>query len=309
MIIKILLLLGVLLTTSCDSRLPGKKATSVSTAGRRVLSYGFEDFVGYDGNNSPAPKYIFSIPDVGTWANHVASTRVISSCGGKSAYSGNYFFHVQTNQTHLDSCLEGTATTTNAYSVIGTDYTLPFGEKESTTLNTVITENGVFLRFRLRTTDDWSAINVDTEHGHSVDYGEGMKFIRWAIGSQSYSDSNTVLIRALNDGDSATPSFGIYDNGNPGSTFYQPTINWQDGNWHSFGLKITRQSVGVYHISIFLDDWEAANTPLGEKTVTMPTPGDGNYYGVILVANWSAQYPSELMGFDFDDIEIFGYEQ
>ncbi len=53
----------------------------------RVISYGFEDWSGINGNNSPGAGYIYSTNYESYWLNHYTSTKVVSS----NTFCGNAF--------------------------------------------------------------------------------------------------------------------------------------------------------------------------------------------------------------------------
>ena len=67
---------------------------SLSVAGERVMSYGFEDWTG---DAVTTPGYIFSASYPGTWKAHESQTEVVSGgrgCGGRTAHAGKYYWHM-----------------------------------------------------------------------------------------------------------------------------------------------------------------------------------------------------------------------
>lgn len=266
----------------------------------KILDYGFEDWEGYDGNNSPADGYIYSHPDTTVWGNHMNASIVTSggaNCGGNTAYSGTYYQHIQFSGSH-DTCL-GSGGAVNSNNNFGYNGTYPSGTKDTTHFGTLLTGDEVWLRFRFRVTNDWTSAQT------TIDNGGGLKFIRWGIGNDYHDDDSAILVKLLNDGDDTYPQFGIYDNGVANTAYYTPSVNWQDGNWHSFALYVNRTATETYVVSIYLDDWDMESTALATRSTTVSDEGNGSYYFAAFAGNWSAQTPTNLMGMDFDDIEVW----
>ncbi len=273
----------------------------------KIIEYGFEDWIGFDGENSPAAGYIFTTPtgDAGGWGDHLSSTIGTTggiNCNGNTAFAGSYYQHVQTSSNHIDPCLGKTADTTNVRDYIGANYSRPLGEHDTSYFGSLLTGDTAVLRFHFRTTDDWSSDSNDV-----IDAGGGMKFIRWAVGSDVIGDDNNILIKARFDEDLPYPRIGIFDRADNSVTYGTHSVNWQDGDWHSFAVKSVRDenTPGIYQVSIYLDDWNMLS-PILVKSTTVPDYGDGFYHRVCLVANWSGvtNIPN-LCGMDFDTIEVW----
>jgi hypothetical protein len=262
-----------------------------SVNAEKLIDYGFEDWVGFNGTSPPAPGYIFTSPSLDTagWTEHINSTIVTTGgidCNNNTAYEGNYYQHVQTSSlAGVDNCLGGTAQTTNVRNYIGADYEYPdTGEHNTIHFGDIMTGDTAVIRFMFRVTDDWESLDNDI-----VDNGGGMKFIRWGIGDHFgdnvMGDSNNILIKLRYDYGEAYPRIGIYNDNDSGMTYGSHSINWQDGEWHAFGMKSVRGGVGEYSVSLYLDDWDM-NTPYVTKDTIVPDPGNGRYYRVNLVSNW-----------------------
>jgi hypothetical protein len=272
----------------------------------KLIDYGFEDWVGFSGTTSPAPGYIYTSPTENTsgWTQHINSTIVTTggtNCNNNTAHEGSYYQHVQTSTSNHDDCLGGTAQTTNVRNYIGVNYPYPnSGTHNTTHLGSVMTGDTAVIRFWFRVTDDWSSSANDVADG-----GGGLKFIRWAIGRDSVGDDNNILIKLRYDYGEEYPRIGIYDRGDNSVTYGSHNIDWQDGNWHAFGIKAVEDSPGTYTVSTYLDDWNMV-TPMHTRVTTVPDAGNGNYYRVSLVANWSgvSNIPN-LIGIDFDNIEVW----
>lgn len=270
--------------------------------GAQILSYGFEDWQGYDGNNSPAPGYIYTHSDANTWQIHHDSTTVTMggvACGGNSAYAGSYYHHVQFNDDTEDPCLGRIATSVNGRNNMGYNGSYPLGAHDTTHFGSLLTGPTAVLRFMFRTTDDWTSAQT------GIDGGGGLKFVRWAIGRNYFGDDNNILVKIRNDGGATYPRFGIFNRGDNSTTLFTPTVNWQDGNWHAFTLHVERTAPGAYDVTIYLDAWEMSGPPLGSVSTTVPSPEGGGYYSCSFGGNWSARHPPNLMGIDFDNIEVW----
>ncbi len=273
-----------------------------------ITDYGFEDWIGFNGSESPAPGYIFTSPGLAPsgWTEHINSTIVTTggvNCSNNTAYEGQYYQHVQFSGNYTDSCLGGTSQTTNVRDYMGANYSLPNGTRDNTHYGDLMTGDTAVLRFYFRTTDDWSSDTNDI-----IDGGGGMKFIRWAIGNDSVGDDNNVLIKVRFDEDQEFPRIGIYDRLGGrynGMTYGSHAIDWQDGEWHAFALKSVRTGAITFNVSIYLDDWDMV-TPFATRETSVPDAGNGGYYRVSLGANWSgvSNIPN-LIGMDFDKIEVW----
>lgn len=273
--------------------------TVPSGGGTLVIDYGFEDFVAYDGNNSPAPGYIFSTSSTTFWSRHINSTHVVqSSCD--TPYAGTYYHHTQWCTTVSDPCLGGTATYPNPYNQIGVNGTYPLGTKDTTDLDTAITSDTCLIRFYFRCSDDWTSAQT------GIDGGGGLKFVRM-YGNGGIGDDSTVLLKMRNDDDSTDPRLGIFDPSTSSTTMYSTGINYQDGDWHSVVFKGTRNndtnSANNATLSVWIDDWDMVGTPI-EQTITCPLLGDA--WGFIALGqNWSAMVPPNLMSMDVDKVEVW----
>ena len=273
-----------------------------SFAGTKVVDYGFEDWSGWNGVQSPAVGWIFSQPAESYFYDNSDSTIVVgggSSCDDNRPYNGQYYYHTQFNTSRTDPCLGRTASSLNHRMYIGYGGSYPTGTKDSAIFQEIVPSKTETLRFKFRVTGDWSSAQS------GIDEGGGMKFIRQAIGRSYFSDSNNILVKLLNDGDSTYPKFGIYNYGSNSTTYYTPKVNWQDGEWHSFTMKAVNTGSLEYTVSIYLDDWEMAGSPLGVRVVTMGSSESDGFYSISLNGNWSAKYPSNLMGMDFDNFEVW----
>jgi len=267
-----------------------------------ILSYGFEDWSEYNEYASPADKYIYTSPDEASWDDHSESTIVTQGgvdCGGNTAQSGSYYHHVQFNTTTNDTCLGRTGSSVNTRDYIGSNYAYPTGTRDNTHFGTVMTGPIGVIRFYMRVTDDWTSTQTN------IDNGGGMKFVRWAIGTDYVDDNNNVLIKVMNDSDDTYPRVGIFDPATTNTAYYTPSVNWQDSYWHSFSIKSVNNGGGSFTVSVYIDDWDMEDTPTAERDIDLVTPGNGYYYRCSMFGNWSAVYPVNLMGMDIDNIEVW----
>ena len=74
----------------------------VASAGTKIIDYGFEDWTG---DADTTPGYIFSTDYLTYWDRHKSGTEVISSCEGRTAYEGNYFWRKNFFEGANDPCL------------------------------------------------------------------------------------------------------------------------------------------------------------------------------------------------------------
>jgi hypothetical protein len=273
-----------------------------SIAANKVIDYGFEDFSGYDGNNAPGPGYIFSTSYQEYWQTHINSTHVISNCNGKTPYHGNYYFHAQFYTGAEDTCLGGVSSSVNTRGNIGVNLEYPLGLKDTTELRTDIKGNTLTIRLQFRVTGNWDSTNA------AIDGGGGHKFIR-VYGGDGSGDDSSAILKLLNDGDDSSPRMVFYLD-SIGNAYREVGVNWQDGNWHPIVLRITRnndtnESQNVT-MTVWVDDWDMQ----GDGVSVTGTAGDfGSAFShIALASNWSAQYPTSLLGYDIDDIEVWDGE-
>lgn len=271
-------------------------------AGTQIMSYGFEDWQGFNGNNSPAQGYIFSTDYESYWERHFTSTLVLESGACGSAFEGNYYHHTQFFTGGADPCLGRTATSINAATNMGYNGTYPLGTKNTTDFSQHITSSTITIRFYFRTTGAWTSVN------DAIDNGGGLKWIR--LYGAGTGDAASVLLKMLNDGDSTTPRLGIYNAGSPGYHWFTPGAYFQDGNWHSVVMRAVRNNDNNQPdnmtMTVWIDDWHMVGA--GHSfTYTVPALGD-HYTLCALNANWSAQYPVALMGMDIDLVEVWDGE-
>ncbi len=271
------------------------------SAGTKVIDYGFEDWTGDNGNVSPAPNYIFGTSYEGYWTNHRNGTEVVASgdnnCGGRTARSGNYYWHHNFYTGAVDDCLGTQPTSLNSANNIGKDYSFPTGEKNTFSLSS-IQSNIITIRFYFRVTGDWSSNQTD------LDGGAGLKFIR-LYGGDGAGDDSSMLLKILNTGDSSTPEFAI--GALSGYTFYNIPINWQDGNWHSVTMITTRNndtnSGNNITIQFWVDDWDGTGTGY-TRSINVADAGS-SYDHIAVMTNWSNRVPVNDLGLDMDDFEVW----
>jgi hypothetical protein len=271
-----------------------------SLAGTKIIDYGYEDWVGWDGDNSPAPGYIHTTDYAVYWQDHMNSTLVVTEnayCG--SAYEGSHYFHIQFNTAISDPCLGRTATTTNNKGSIGANGTYPLGSKDTTQFSS-ITSNTITIRFYFRTSGDW------TSNQATIDNGGGLKFIRLYAGDGAEDDSS-ILLKMTNDGDSTDPLLKYYNPSNYTLIDFRSGVNFQDGGWHSIVLRVVRNndtnSTDNITMTTWIDDWGMAGAGYS-GTITVPD-ADNNYTHMELAGNWSVQSADELMSMDIDKFEIW----
>jgi len=276
--------------------------------GTKVIDYGFEDFVAYSGTASPAPNYIFGTWTADKWTQQITGTHIVSTCGGLSAHSGSYFFHTQYHTDSVDTCTGAQPTSINHELNMGAgpDVYYPTGAHNTYDIATSMSgETELVFRFYMRTTGNWTSTQTGVD-GVSMDLGTGLKFIRQAIGTTYFGDDTTIDIKALNDDDSTDPQIGIY---RPRSTvvFFHPGVNWQDGDWHPFCYRVNNVGGGEYRVRLYLDDWDLSSDPFADYTITIPTPGDGDFDAISMNGNWSGTpcHPVDPMGIDFDSMELW----
>jgi len=262
-------------------------------AGNLILQYGFEDWTG-DANTTPG--YAISASASTYWANHVDSTQVIRNSA--SAYSGSHYLHRQFNTTLNDPLLGGTATSINDHGNFGLGGTYPQGSGNKIRLSNAITSNMITVRFRFRATDEWK--NQTSVNGYC-------KFFR--LYGTGGGDDNASAIVHLARGNNTNTIFFIYNpTGTSYGTGYYAGTDLQDGNWHSMCVQVVRNnntnSSNNVSVRVWWDNWNMSGAPLAERTITCTSFGSA--FGYFQIAqNWSAKYPSTLMGLDIDDIEIW----
>ena len=274
--------------------------TSTSFA-TKILDYGFEDFDAYNGGASPADGYIFTHTEASLWTTHMGCTQVTqggASCSGNTAYAGSYYLHTGYHSGATDSCL-GAVGRVNSIASFGLDGDYPTGTTNDVHFGTEMTEATAVWRFYFRVTDDWSSAANDV-----IDAGGGMKFLRVAIGGDFIDDNRNVLVKLRYDYGTSSPRIGIYD-GNANNTTYGTQGDWQDGEWHAFTVKSVRTGAGAYTVSIYLDDWDMESAPMHSRATIVPTPGDGSYGYAAVNGNWSAQFPVNTIGMDYDNFEVW----
>lgn len=198
-----------------------------------------------------------------------------------------------------DPCLGGVATSINDYGMIGIGGAYPVAYGNKTVLQDVTT-NVLTIRFWFRATDNWKS---QTGLGFS-------KFLR-VYGNEGTSDPSSLIVH-MNAGGTNT-QFHIFDpSGTNWSGWYGTTFtagaDVQDGNWHSMTTVITRNNdtngAGNVTAQVWFDDWNMVGRPQGVRTVTCSSFGNAFRYFQV-AQNWSNTKPTELMGIDFDDIEVW----
>lgn len=271
-----------------------------SLAASKIIDYGFEDWTG---DENTTPNYIYSSSASGYWADHTVSNQVkntSSDCGNRTAHTGTYYIHRQFNTSLTDSCLGGVAQSINDHGNIGLGGTYPSGSGDKTNLSAAITGNTLTFRVWFRVNGDWK-----TQSGMGL-----CKFFR-LYGTGGATDTATSIVH-VSAGNNTDTRFFIYDPGvEPasvyGTAFYSGS-DLQDGNWHSLSVKVVRNyddnRTGNVTTSVWFDDWDMAGEADGTRTITCSTFGSAFHY-INMTQNWSATYPSTLMGIDFDDIEVW----
>ncbi|OPY65310.1 MAG: hypothetical protein A4E62_02713 [Syntrophorhabdus sp. PtaU1.Bin002] len=271
---------------------------------QRIIAYGFEDWTG---NENTAPGYIFSSVASTYWNMHVNSNQVRTqnaSCGNKTAHSGQYYIHRQFNTTITDPCLGGVATSIDDHGNLGLGGTYPTSSGDKTALRSAITGNTMTVRYWFRVTDAWK-----TQTGLGL-----CKFFR-LYGTGGSTDPASLIVHIAGGGGTSNTNtaFHIYDPSGSGwsgsyGTVLRAGADLQDGNWHSVTIVVrlnnTVNAAGNVTARVWFDDWNMAGDPQGERTVTCPSFG-ASFDHFNLTQNWSATYPSSLMGIDFDDIEVW----
>jgi len=276
--------------------------SQTSSAGTKIIDYGFEDWTGFNGTNSPAPNYIFSTAYDNYWQDHMNGTSVMTSCNSATAYEGNHFFHNQFYTGSIDACLGTTPSSINAHSSLGVgNLNYPTGTKNSTQLQTAITSNTMVMRLYMRCTGNWSSTQPS-----ALDESGGLKFIR-VYGGDGAGDDSSALLKLLNDGDSADPSFGFYDPGNLDQSNFSVGVNWQDGNWHPVALKVVRNaddnSSNNVTMTVWVDDWNMNGFGVS-RTITVPDMGS-KFDHISLMENWSGKAATAGIAIDIDKIEVW----
>lgn len=262
-------------------------------AGTLVIGYGFEDWVG---SASVTPGYIFSSTADSYWSDHVNSTNVIRST--TNAYSGSYYLHRQFNTTLHDPLLGRVATSINDHGNIGLGGRIPQNSGNKIKISEAITTNTITVRFRFRVTDEWK--NQASVNGYC-------KFFR-LYGTGGGNDNASSIVHLARDNNTSTRYY-IYD---PSiisyGTRYYSGVDLLDGKWHSFCVQVVRNnnsnSNGNITTKVWWDNWNMTSDPLAQRTITCPEFGSKFWYFQI-AQNWSATYPTTLMGIDLDDIEVW----
>jgi len=152
-------------------------------------------------------------------------------------------------------------------------------------------------RCRFRTTDEW-------KNQTSV-YGYCKCFRLYGIGGGTDPASAIVHLSRANP---TNTTFFIYDPSILSYAHFSAGRDLIDGNWHSIGVKVVRNNdinaSGNVTVSVWWDDYNLTSNPTATKTITCPEFGGGFQY-IQMAQNWSATYPTSLMGIDFDDIEVW----
>ena len=281
-------------------------AHNAANAGNLVIKYGFEDWDGWSANTSPADGWIFTQPAESYFTDCRDSTIGTTggvSCDSNTAYAGSYYMHTQySTGGGSDLRLGRTASSVNHRLYIGYNGGYPTsGTHDTTDFSTAITSGTATLRFRFRVTGNWTSSQT------GIDDGGGQKWIRWGASGDFQTDTGSLLIKIQNSGDDLNPSMLIRDfnpGGTPTGTTFTNAGNWQDGEWHSFCLVAVDNSSGNYTISVWVDDWDMENSYNASRNARVDV-GLGGFHLLALNGNWSGQYPSSLMGMDYDDIEVW----
>ncbi len=275
---------------------------TIGMAGTIVIDYGFEDFIGYNGNASPAPGYIFGTKYEGNWPTHMASSHIVSNCSGRTAHSGTYYWHVQFYTGSEDSCIGETPISVNSESNIGGNYEYPTGAKDTTFIPTDIQSNTLTVRLWFRATDNWDLDN------RGIDGGGGHKFIR-VYGGNGSGDGSSAILKLTNDAEETTPRIVFYHH-TSGNIYREVGVNWQDGNWHSFVFRVVRNndtnSADNVTMTAWVDDWKMEGT--GTSVTTTATDFGSAYHHIAFASNWSNEAPDAMIGYDIDDFELWDGE-
>ncbi len=259
-------------------------------SGTRIINYGFEDWAGFNANNSPAPGYIYSTSDADTyWYQHRTSTIVIRDPA--KAYEGNYYQHRQFNTTQYDPVLGRTATTVNHRGNIGLNSIYPSGSKCTATLRNDIKSDTMTQRFYFRTTNEWK--NQTSVTGY-------LKFVV-AHGSPS----GTAYIH-LSRTDSNDTTLYVYNGaGSPYYYSFKAGTDLMDGRWHCIVVVWKVLSTNNLNARVWVDDWNMSGSPRKNQNCTAEGGTFNSFNYASIGINWSGTYPSTLMGLDLDQIEIW----
>jgi hypothetical protein len=268
-----------------------------------VLCYGFEDWTG---NASTTPGYIFRIStNAGpayAWDKQLDSTEVLSSCGGRTAHSGKYFFRKVLGGP-VDSCL-GTDPSENSYVRFGNgDAKYPEGSGDTTDLRTAITGEVMTVRFWMRLTGNWPPTGISP-----TAYG---KFFRPCFGSLDYESDNRCGHLYLN---ANALGFAIYDVGTVDWDYFNQGYSIDDGAWHSISVVIERLNQNYdstltnpnYNMEFWVDDWDMEGSSTGAKDLYVKRAGTSPFRMIALWVNYGGSGgPTEEHAIEYDDFEIW----
>lgn len=258
----------------------------------QLIDYGFED---YTGNVETSPGYIFTATASSYWSNHVNSTQVVSNCSGLTAYAGTYYLHRQFNTAISDACLGGVSESINDHGNVGINGSYPTtGIGDNTLFETDMTTDTMLVRYYVRSTGNWGAQG-----------GLGYcKFFR-IYGTGGGADDASLITHFTIGGSRVAiydPSLISY-----GSWADTPTSLY-NGNWHAYAVKIVinnkTNSSGNITASIWFDDYYLTGAPLLTRTITCPDWGT-DFSHFCFAQNWSATYPTALMGMDIDNVQVW----
>lgn len=259
----------------------------------QLIDYGFED---YTGDVETSPDYIFTATASTYWSNHVNSTQVVSNCDAKTAYAGTYFLHRQFNTAIEDTCLGAVSESINDHGNVGLNGSYPttaYGD--NTQFRTEVTSDTMVVRYYVRSTGNWGAQG-----------GLGYcKFFRLYGNGGSADDASIITHLTIYAGGRVAiydPSLVSY------GTWVTLPVSIYDGNWHAYAIRMIinnkTNSTGNITTAIWYDDYYLTGSPLLTRTITCPDFGT-NFSYFAFAQNWSATYPTALMGMDIDNVQVW----
>lgn len=275
-------------------------------AGTRIIYTGFEDFTSWSPPASPAESWPFGSHYAENITVQSQTMLVVQSgntdCAG-DAQVGNSYLHIQKNTTSFDACLNGTASSVNTEANVGAaQYAYPTGLRHPGRVDS-IQSNTLVVRLYFRATGEWSSGQG------AIDGGGGHKFIR-VYGGNGSGDDSTAMLKLPYDGSDSTPRM-IFYMPSEGNVWREVAVDWQDGNWHAIGFKVTRNnndnSENNVTLEVWVDNWDMVGEPNAALTGTVPDFGSA-FDHIAFSSNWSNRYPPLLLGYDIDEFEVWDGE-
>ena len=265
----------------------------------KVIDYGFEDWTG---DADTTPGYIYGSDYLEYWNAHKAATEIIlngdSDCVG-DAHSGDYYFHQQIqgspNVPLFDACGDIEHGSVQAYNQVVSDANYPPDSGNDIDLLESINSDTMLTRFWFRTTGNWKTQIKTT--GGNMGYNKFIRFITAGHGG--------VLIM-LRVRDEPTTTFYIWDSTDLFSHQFDSGIDLTDGEWHSIVVRsvVNNRDPGSVTQTVWWDDWEMEGDGFSRE-VFVGGLESGGIFRMNIIDNWSATYPTTLMGIDIDDIEVW----